>query len=145
MTLEIECEPPTVSTCECCGVDTTRLTRYVYEDGAAYAVYYACLSNHDPGEVKAAVSVGVWWDGGTPADRTAFALRLWQNDEEFGVTVDDAIHSPWRSVDLLGRMLDRAEALTHPRLKDVFHITDHIFEDDPDVKAFFARASGKDR
>jgi hypothetical protein len=113
----------------------------VYEDDAAYAVYYACMSNDHPNEVKVAVSVGVWWEGGTPADRTAFALRLWRNEAEFGVTVEDAITSPWRSVELLGRMLDRSQALLHPRLRDVFHLTDHIFAEDPEIKAFFAGAS----
>lgn len=139
--IRIEFEPPHRSTCDCCGAATTRLTRFVYSDDAAYAVYYACLSDNHPDEVQVAVSVGVWWDGGTPADRTAFALRLWQDDEEFGVTVDDAADSPWHDIELLGRMLDRAEALEHPRLDDVFHITDHIFADDPEIKAFFERVT----
>lgn len=139
--IEIEFEPPSVSICECCGAVTTRLTRYVTEDGGAYAVYYACLADDQPDDFKAAVSVGMWGEGSTPADRTAFALRLWQNDAQFGVTVEDAADSPWRSVEMLGRMLDRSEALAHPRLKDVFHITDHIVADDPEVRAFFERPS----
>lgn len=132
--IRIELEPPNVSTCECCGNLTTRLTRFVYDDEDAYAVYYASWTDAHPNEMAAAVSVGVWWEGGTPADRTAFALRLWQDDFQFGVTVEDASSSPWRTVELLGRMLDRSEALTHPRLKDVFHLTDHIFAEDPEVK-----------
>jgi hypothetical protein len=139
--IQIEFEPPYLTTCECCDAAMTRLTRYVSEDDAAYAVYYACMTDDHPDEVKVAVSVGIWWEGGTPADRTAFALRLWQDDSQFGVTVEDAAASPWQSVELIGLMLDRSEALVHPRLKDVFHITDHIFADDPEVKAFFARTS----
>jgi hypothetical protein len=38
-------------------------------------------------------------------------------------------------------MLDSSEALEHPLVKEVFHLTDRIFEDDPDIKAFFARSS----
>jgi|ERR1051326_27417 hypothetical protein len=137
--IHIEFEAPSSGTCACCGETTTRLTRFVYDDDEAYAVYFACMSDVHPNEVVAAVSVGVWWEGGTAADRTAFALRLWQNESQFGVTIEDAAGSPWQSVELIGRMLDRSEALGHPRLKDVFHITDHIFADDPDVKAFFLR------
>jgi hypothetical protein len=139
--IEIEFEPPYLSTCECCGAVTTRLTRFVSEDDAAYAVYYACMSDNHPDEMKVAVSVGAWGDGSAPADRTAFALRLWQDESQFGVTVEDASASPWQSVELIGRMLDRSDALAHPRVKDVFHVTDHIFADDPEVKAFFARTS----
>ena len=39
--LTIEFEAPTESTCECCGNVTVRLTRFVYRNGDAYAVYYA--------------------------------------------------------------------------------------------------------
>ena len=34
-------------------------------------------------------------------------------------------------------MLDREEALSHPWIEDVFHITDHITEDDTEVINFF--------
>jgi hypothetical protein len=33
-------------------------------------------------------------------------------------------------------MLDREEALAHPRIKDVFHITDHMVEDDPIIRTY---------
>jgi hypothetical protein len=75
----------------------------------------------------------------TAADRNAFALVLWQNNSQFGVTLQDANTSLWRSVELMGRMLDRAEALEHPRIAEVFHITDHIVTDDPAVREFFAK------
>jgi hypothetical protein len=139
--IRIEYETPVLDTCECCGGASVRLTRFVYDDNDAHAVYYALLSDVHPHEVKATVSIGIWWEGGTPADRTAFALRLWQDHSQFGVTVDDAANSPWRAVELLGRMLNRDEAIVHPRIGEVFHITDHIFADDPEVREFFARHS----
>ena len=139
--LTIEFEPPHRTTCDCCSAETTRLTRFVSKDDAAYAVYYASFGASHPDEVKAVVSIGKWWDGTGPADRTAFALVLWQNDAEYGVTVVDAAESPWRDVELLGRMLDRDEALAHARIDDVFHITDHIFAEDVEIREFFARAA----
>ena len=96
--IRIEFEPAVHSSCECCGADTTRLTRFVHDDDAAYGVYYAAFGASHP-EVKAIVSVGKWGEGSTPADRAAFA----------------------------------------PRVEDVYHLTDHIFRDDPEIRSFFAR------
>ena len=139
--IRIECEPAVSTTCDCCGTLTTRLTRFVYEDDAAHAAYYACFGEEHPNDVRAIVSIGLWWGAGTPADRVAFALRLWQDDSRFGVTVEDATKSPWSHIELLGRMLERREALEHPRLTEVFHLTDHIFAEDAEIKAFFSRCN----
>jgi hypothetical protein len=37
--IRIEFENPIESQCECCGKTTVRLTRFVYRDDDAYAVY----------------------------------------------------------------------------------------------------------
>lgn len=135
--IRIEFEPAVRTTCDCCGGASTRLTRFVYEDDDAYGVYYASFSDKHP-EVKAIVSVGEWWEGTTPADRAAFPMILWQTADDFAVTLVDAAESPWKDVALLGHVLDREEALTHPRVKDAYHVTDHIFEQDPEIRSFFA-------
>lgn len=136
--LELEFEPPFESDpCECCGGVTTALTRFVLQDGDAFAVVYLRFSdNHQDRVVEAAISAGKWWDGTGPADRTAFALKLRSGAENYEVTVCDAATSPWRDVELIGDMLDREEALTHPLIDDVFHITDHLFDEDAALKAY---------
>jgi len=35
-------------------------------------------------------------------------------------------------------MLDRALALAHPRIGEIFHVADHIVEQDLTVKAYLA-------
>jgi hypothetical protein len=62
--LTIEFEPPTVGEpCECCGGQTTRLTRYVHWDGDAYAVYCAMFSDNHPNRfVSVLISIGDWAD-----------------------------------------------------------------------------------
>lgn len=126
--------------CECCGGRSTRLTRFVYSDGDAYAVYYARYSdNHPHGWISALIGLGEWGEGGTPADRVAFPVRIRATDEAFQVMLVDAADSPWHDVTFLGRILDRAEALKHPLKDEAFHITDHIVMDDPDVRAYFAQ------
>src|SRR4051812_41589575 len=126
--LTIEFEPPNqTGPCECCGGRTTKLTRVVHSDGGAFAIYYArFFDSHDDRAVLITVSIGEWGEGSTPDQRCAFALRIWPGVENHNVTVLDAVHSPWQDVEILGRTLDRAEALLHPRLQDVFHITDHM-------------------
>ena len=51
--LRIEFDKPKQSTCDCCAGTTTRLTRFVYRDENAFAVYYACFSKNHPDRVVA--------------------------------------------------------------------------------------------
>jgi hypothetical protein len=123
--------------CPCCGGRTTRMTRFVYCDGDARAVYYGAFSNNHPDRyVSLAISLGEWGEGATPDARLAFALRIRSTEAEFQVMVVDAAESPWRDVAFLGRMLDRKEALQHPWIEEVFHITDHIVSEDHDVRDY---------
>ena len=50
--------------------------------------------------------------------------------------VCDAVDSPWNGVEFMGTMLDREAALAHPRIRDVFHITDHAVVEDRPLKAY---------
>ncbi len=56
---------------------------------------------------------------------------------QYEVIVVDANESPWHDATFIGRMLNRDEALKHPWIEEVFHISDHILEDDPEVKTYF--------
>ena len=128
--------------CPCCGFRTIRLTRFVYPGGDAHAIYYAAFTpGHQDRHVSVVVSLGEWGDGATPNDRFAFGLRIRCATSEFQVMVTDATESPWHGVELLGRMLDRNEALQHPWIHEVFHITDHIVADDPDVRDYFEKGA----
>jgi len=135
--IEIELSQRGEHPCECCGGVSVILMRFVYRDGDAFAVYYAGFSeSHPQREVKLAVGMGEWGEDSTPADRRSFALRLRDGGANFEVSVMDAEDSPWRDAKTIGRMLDREEALADPGLAEVFHITDHIVEDDPDVRGY---------
>jgi len=136
ITIEFE-DPVQDDPCPCCGGRTTRLTRFVYLNGDAHAVYYASFSDKHPDRwVSVAVSLGDWTDGSEPVNRLAFALRLRAVESEFQVSVVDAALSPWNDVAILGRMLDRSEALAHPWIKEVFHISDHIVTEDRIVRDY---------
>jgi hypothetical protein len=135
--LTIEFSEPNSVKCECCGGVTKSLTRFVYEDGRAYAIYYARFGvAHELRVVDAVVSIGEWGEGSGPWDRVAFPFRVRSAASEYQVTVVDSHESPWTEVTLLGRMLDRAEALQHERLKEVFHISDHMVRDDQPLREY---------
>jgi hypothetical protein len=137
--LRIEFEAPTESVCECCQNTTVKLTRFVYHDNNAFAVYYAQFTPcHDEKRLSGIIGLGEW--GGDelgPESRLAFPFQIWLNGGNFQVGLIDAADSPWREVTFLGRILNREEALAHKWLDDVFHITDHIVTEDPDVVKFF--------
>ena len=136
--IKIELTEPKKSTCECCSGTSTSLTRFVYKDSDAFAIYYAVFSdNHPENAVIGVISIGGWGSEGVPPNRVAFPFRLWKGEENFNVGLTNANESPWNGVKFLGKMLDREEALLHPWIEDVFHITDHITEKDTEVINFF--------
>jgi len=130
--VEIEFEPPQeLEPCGCCGFPSAVLTRFVLEDGDLHAVCYVLLSEgHLDRTARAVVSIGPWGSGASPSDRTAFSLDLRSRDKNFAAFVRDAGESPWRNIDLLGRMLDRDEALQHPLCAEAFGIADRLFAQD---------------
>ena len=129
--------------CPCCGGRTTRLTRFVYSDGDAHAVYYASYSDNHPDRwISALIGIGEWGEESSPSDRVAFPIRIRSTESEYQVTFVDRRESPWDGVTFLGRILDRNEALAHPLKEEVFHITDHLVSDDPEVREYFADNRG---
>lgn len=136
--LTIEYEPAKESEpCPCCGGKTTSLTRFVHRNGDAHAIYYAKFTdNHPERVVVATVSLGEWGEGTTPEQRVAFALELRSDEANFKVSVTDAESSPWREAKIIGRTLNRNEALVHPLIKEAFHITDHMVSEDAPIKEY---------
>ena len=111
--IEIEFEEPIESLCDCCGTTTIRLTRFVYRDGDAHAVYYAeFTTGHEEKRLSGLVGLGTSGDGKS-GNRVAFPFQIWADDDNFNIGLVDAADSPWSDVTLLGRLLDREEALKH--------------------------------
>ncbi|WP_269235402.1 hypothetical protein [Flavobacterium flavigenum] len=48
----------------------------------------------------------------------------------------DKEESPWQH-EILEKILDRKDALEHPWIQEVFHITDHIVDEDKELIAYF--------
>jgi hypothetical protein len=139
--LTIEFEPAESDVCSCCGQPSTRLTRFVYRDGDAYAIYYILFSEHHPrAYVHVLVGIGDWAEDAPSSSRVSFYLRIGSAPDQFEVTVCDASESPWGDIPFVGRTLDRSEALAHPDIQEVFHITDHIVAEDSPVVEYLSHA-----
>jgi len=133
--ITIEFEPPFVfDKCPCCGGQTTRLTRFVYRDGDAFACYYAEFTpQHEEQVVGILTSIGDWGEDAPSSMRQSFYLVIWSDSDNYKTSIRDAAESPWGEVESFGRTLDREEALAHPRLQDVFDITDAIVTQDEPI------------
>lgn len=134
--IRIEFEEPNVEVCNCCNNEIIRLTRFVFKDEDAFAVYYLKFTRgHDDKFVTGIISIGDW---GTdyPKNRFAFPFRIWTNDNNYQVGLMDKDESEWQQ-DLLGTILDRKDALNHSWIKEVFHITDHIVDEDKILIEYF--------
>ncbi|AZA99576.1 hypothetical protein EG359_08105 [Chryseobacterium joostei] len=131
--LEIEFEEPNVGICDCCGNIITQLTRFVYLDDSAFAIYYANFTEgHEGKNVLGLISLGEWGTGDIPDCRTSFLFRLGIENDEYSVIILDGSESPWQNK-ILGKILHREEALQHPWKQDVFHITNHIVNEDKEI------------
>jgi len=141
--IEIEFEEPTEEICECCGNTTVRLTRFVYQDGDAFAIYYAQFTKaHEEKRLSGLIGLGEWGDDDVgPEARLGFPFQIWIDEENYQVGLVDAEESPWSHVTFMGRILDREEALKHEWIEDVFHITDHMVTDDKEIVEYFSDES----
>jgi hypothetical protein len=126
----IEFEEPSRKKCDCCDKVNTNLTRFVYHNGDAFAVYYLQFTEGHPRKiVTGIISIGDWGTDDEPKNRNAFPFKIWNEGSHFQVRIIDKEDSPWQH-DLLGNILNRIDSLGHPWLEDVFQITDHIVTED---------------
>lgn len=137
---EIEMSEPSASRCDCCGGLTVRLTRFVYRDGDAFAVYYAAYSNNHPdAEIAMLVSLGRWDEGSEPSQRSAFYCRVRPTKASYEVSLGDAEHSAWGDANIIGAKLSREDALRHPLKATAFEVLDEAFEQDRSLLGFLHR------
>jgi predicted methyltransferase MtxX (methanogen marker protein 4) len=135
---EIELTEPKHSTCRCCGGTMTNLTRFVAKDGLPFAIYYATFAdNHRENGVLAAIGIDNDWQEIESESRVAFACRLWTNGDDYVTSITDKVDSPWSESKVLGRILDRDEALANELVDEVYHLVDHILVEDIVIREFF--------
>ena len=136
--IEIEFSEPSKHKCDCCGHESTNLTRFVYSDGNAHAVYYIKFTeNHDEKFAHGVISLGEWGTDEIPENRYAFPFEIRMDELNYQIGMVNQENSPWADVEMLGKFLNRKESLKHKWIKEIFHITDHIISEDKHVTNYF--------
>lgn len=136
--IEIEFSEPSKHKCDCCGFESTNLTRFVYNDGNAHAVYYIKFNkNHDEKFAYGVISLGEWGTDDIPENRYAFPFEIRMNESNYQIGMVNQENSPWADVKLLGKFIDREKSLKHEWIQEVFHLTDHILSEDKQVINYF--------
>jgi hypothetical protein len=129
----------TAATCSCCGRRSPSVVGWVYRDGDAYAAYYAgWTEGHSNGVVSLIIGVGEWSEDERPEDRRSFGLKCWEADDDIRFGVVNPADSRYGDVRVLGKMMSRTAALEDPAMPEIFHIAEHIAQDDPRVSAALA-------
>ncbi len=140
--IELEFNEPDSKICDCCGQPIVSLTRYVYKDDFAFAVYYLNFTKgHSPKVAHGLIGLGAWGEDDGPNDRLAFPFKIWTTGIHYQVGLVDAEDSPWNHVTFLGQILNRDQGLQHEWIQEVFEITDCIVAKDEVLKDFFISPS----
>jgi hypothetical protein len=132
----------TYATCDCCGQRAPSVVGFVYEDGNAFAVYYAGWTEGHRRIISLTIGIGDWSDEATPQDRRSFGLQSWVDDSSINFEVLEPTDSRYGQNTFLGAMLSRSAALSDPEIGSVFHVAEHIVADDPRVREALATTTG---
>jgi hypothetical protein len=115
--------------CEQCGGAYRRVYGTVYDDGRRAARYSADL-HEEAHDGRVLLVIGA--DGGRSE---AVVIGVWSTESEYQMMIQDRSAFPHQDGLALGRILDRDEALRSPSKDELFHIADHIVQDDPRVRS----------
>jgi len=133
--IEIDDDGDTYATCECCGRRMPSVVGFVYRNGDAFAAYYAGWTEGHQRGVELIIGIGNWDEDAAQEDRRSFGLRCWEEEDHVNFEVQEPAASRYGQNTYLGAMMPRSAALKDPELAEVFHVAEHIAEDDPRVRA----------
>jgi hypothetical protein len=112
-------------------------TEFISKDGNAHAVYYALLNVEDERpRVGLALSVGPWWDGTDPSQRSWVHLNVWSEAGETHMGIRDPAESnsyPWEKG---GLPLTREPAKLSSAIQEIWQVADFIVDTDRAVSSY---------
>ena len=124
--------------CPECETDFTVVRGSVYDSGEGVGLYLIALHGHSPRGRLAHLSVAVLdRSGGQPVPLAA-AMDVIASPDQFGFALVKWEASPWRGEAYLGQMLSPAEVRASPHRATFFHVAEHVVDELPEVRAYFA-------
>jgi hypothetical protein len=135
MALSIEPAPEVEQrVCPDCSRPFSSVHGFLYDDGNAYAVYHAILQRDHPATVvDFALSFGSWTEQATAADRTRVGIRVWPEDDELKMHVNDPGKSAWGDSETFGEMAGRGDVLGTPLEQEALSAVDFVIAHDSRV------------
>jgi hypothetical protein len=113
--------------CLDCGGEFPHVTGYVYDSDGPVAVYFGSCHGHEGRAAWLDVIVGTWGVDPPAQDHVTFSCEV----RAIGAMAIDAPATLSRPSDLLGVVLTRVEALSHPLLATFWTVVDAVREQDP--------------
>jgi hypothetical protein len=127
--------------CPRCQGNYTRIYGTFFDDQRNAGRYSADLHRHD-GDRRALLSIGThcWQEGPRDWEACCVTIEVWTTEEQYEMALRDAAYSPYKENGLLGRVLDRVEALASSAHDQFFHLADHVVTNDPRVRTHLENA-----
>ncbi|HKB93828.1 MAG TPA: hypothetical protein VKC62_06320 [Gaiellaceae bacterium] len=120
--------------CSDCGRPFSSVHGFVYEDGNACAVYHALLQTHQPSTVAdLALSFGSWDEEATAADRMRVGVRVWPEQDDVMMHINDPGESSWGDSETLGKLAGRSEVLGTPLERQALQTVEFLIVHDPRI------------
>lgn len=134
--------------CDCCSKQKQRVWGFVCNDGDAHAVYYALLNiEEERPRVGLTLSVGPWWEGTEPSQRSWVHLEVWPESDGIHMSIHDPQESNFYPWDKGGTALDRKKAIVSSAIAEIWLVADFIVEADLALSSYLngdgVNASGR--
>ena len=136
MALSIEAAPEVQPRlCADCGRPFSSVHGFLYEGGNAYAVYHALLQADHPSTVAdLALSFGSWDEEASAADRVRVGVRVWPEDDDLKMHINDPTDSSWGDSEAFGEMANRADVLGRPVEQDTLRAVEFVIVHDSRIR-----------
>lgn len=134
MTLEIECDAPEFSVCECCGHENLNLFRTIHNGEEAVAVYMVTLPAHAGFPVSVLLITGRLDDDASPEERFAMTFQIVRMENQYGTGVTEPADEGWEEVGA-STLLSKKEAMARFS-KEIFAFSDLIVSNDPMIRSY---------
>jgi hypothetical protein len=132
--LDIECEEPEITTCECCGHDNLNLFRTIYDGEKAVAIYMASLPSHAGFPVSVFLVIGSFDEEVSTAERFSMAFKMISQSEGYGTSIIEPSDGGWDETEI-ATMLSQVEARARFS-KEIFQFSDLILDHDPVIRSY---------
>jgi hypothetical protein len=131
-----------VRPCTGCGGETRTWRGYVYEEGDAFAIYFAQYSPGHADRVLALdVAIGDWNEDIPPETRRRVGLHVRAHETEYRFTVADPEEWLWSESDPFGRLMARDEAVNHPQIDRFYRVAEFVIGSDPRINSYLEGGS----